>query len=83
MKQCSNCTQAAEFSLIVLISTLGVRRRLQKSSKAVLFCGDCLQELCDRQCSEILQNSVNSALTSLNQCLDELNSATDDGQSVA
>ena len=82
MKNCSNCLATAEFSLIVIISTLGVRRRPQKSSKAVLFCGDCLQELCDRQCSETLQKSVNNALTSLNHCLIELSSTSDDGHSV-
>lgn len=71
MKTCSNCSQAAQFSFVVLLSTLGVSGRPQKSSEAVSFCNDCLQEVCERLCSEKLQKVVNSALTTLNETLRE------------
>jgi hypothetical protein len=45
MKKCSNCSRPALFSLVAIISTLGITKRLQQSSPAVLFCDACLHEL--------------------------------------
>jgi hypothetical protein len=74
-KSCSNCSQPARFSLVTIISTLGVSGRPQKSSPAVLFCDDCLRELCVRLCSDALCDAVNSALTALNERLLERSTA--------
>lgn len=66
-KSCSNCQQPVEYSVVVILSSVGVSPRLQKSSVAVSFCDDCLQELSERLCSEVLRKAVNSAYTELNQ----------------
>jgi hypothetical protein len=74
-KSCSNCSESACFSLVAIISTVGVSGRVQKSSPVVLFCDDCLRELCERMCSEKLQEGVNSAYTSLRERLCERSTA--------
>jgi len=74
-KSCSNCSESACFSLVAIISTVGVSGRVQKSSPAVLFCDDCLRELRERLCSDKLQEAVNSAYTELNQRLRERSTA--------
>jgi hypothetical protein len=71
MKKCSNCGRPAVFSLVAIISTLGITKRLQQSSPAVAFCDSCLHELCDRLCSDALSDGVNNAYTSLNLRLRE------------
>jgi len=70
-KLCSNCSQPAQFSLVAIISTVGVSSRLQKSSPAVLFCNSCLQKSCDRLRSSAMRKAVNSAYTTLNSRLKE------------
>ena len=62
-KSCSNCSAPAGFSVVAIISTVGVGGRLQKASPAVLFCDACLKELSERLCSDTLSNAVNSAYT--------------------
>ncbi len=42
---------------------------MQKSSPAVLFCNECLQELCERLCSNVLCEAVNNAYTPLSERL--------------
>jgi hypothetical protein len=74
-KRCSNCSHAAQFSFVAIISSVGVSGRLQKSSAAVLLCDCCLQELCERLCSDDLCSAVNSAYTAVNQRLRERTSA--------
>jgi hypothetical protein len=76
-KLCSKCSQPAQFSGVAIISTIGLSARLQKSSPAVLFCDDCLRELCDRLCSKEFCEAVNSAYTTLNQLLRERSTAKD------
>ena len=71
MKRCSNCDRPALFSLVGIISTLGISKRLQKSSPAILFCDACLQELCQTICSDAFSDAVNRAYTELNQRLRE------------
>jgi hypothetical protein len=69
LKVCSNCSRPAQFSLVAIISTLGVSERLQKSSPAVLFCDSCLQKFCDRLHSNALHKAVNNAYTTLKERL--------------
>lgn len=69
MKKCSNCGRPALFSLVAIISTVGVSERLQKSSPAVAFCDACIHELCERICSDAFSDAVNSAYTEVNQRL--------------
>jgi hypothetical protein len=71
MKKCSNCGRAGVFSIVAIISTVGITKRLQKSSAAVPFCDACLQELIDRLSSEPLSDRVNNAYTWVNLRLRE------------
>ena len=73
-KSCSNCSQRAQFSLNVLISSLG-GKRIQKTTRAVLFCSDCLNELTERLCSDALSQAVNNALTVLKDRLHKRSTA--------
>jgi hypothetical protein len=78
MKSCSYCSQPAQYSLTVLLSTVGVSSREQQSSRVVLFCNDCLQELCESECwgTEDIQRAVNNAYTTLIQRLRARSSRT-------
>lgn len=71
LKSCSYCSQPAQYSLTVLLSTVGVSSREQQSSRVVLFCDDCLRELCESECwgTEDVQKAVNKAYTTLIQRL--------------
>jgi hypothetical protein len=77
-KVCSNCLQPAQFSVVGIISTVGMSGRVQKSSAAVLFCDDCLAELCDSLCSDALRSAVNSAYTEQKMLLRERQHASQD-----
>lgn len=77
-KSCSNCSEPAQFSVVAVISTVGVSGRLQKTSPAVLFCDACLKELGDRLCSDQFSNAVNSAYTAVEGRLRE-RAASQDG----
>jgi hypothetical protein len=70
-KSCSNCKEKAQYSIIVMISSVGVSPRVQQSSPAVLFCESCFRELSERLCSDKLREAVNNALTELNERLRE------------
>ena len=76
-KLCSNCSQSAQFSVVAIVSTVGVSGRLQKSSPAVLLCDDCLRDLCEHLHSTGLRKAVNSAYTTLNQRLRLCSAAKD------
>ena len=62
------CGARAEYSVCVLVSTLGLRPRRQKCGRARLFCASCMRELVNEQCghtaSEVLE-SLRSAYTTL------------------
>jgi hypothetical protein len=73
-KSCSNCSQRAQFSLNVLISSLG-GKRIQKTTRVVLFCSDCLDELAEGLCSEALSQVVNDVLTLLKDRLHKRSTA--------
>jgi hypothetical protein len=62
-KVCSNCLQPAECSIVVILSTVGVSPRLQKSSAAALFCYGCFEKLFDSLGSDALRTAVNKAYT--------------------
>jgi hypothetical protein len=64
-KSCSKCSESAEFSVVALVSTVGVSGRLQKTSPAVLFCDACLREMADGLCSGPLSDAVNTAYAAL------------------
>ncbi len=71
MKACSCCSRPAEYSLVSVLSTVGISQRLQKCSAAVLFCADCLQKRLDGQhwTTDKLRQAVNTAYTALNERL--------------
>jgi hypothetical protein len=72
---CSNCSESVHCSVVVTLSSIGARPRVQSYSTAVLFCERCIREFIERLCSEQLQTSVNGALTTLHQRLRENSSA--------
>ena len=74
-KLCSNCSETVQYSIVVIISSIGVSRRVQQSSPAILFCERCFRELRERLCSGKLQEAVNSAYTQLNERLRERSTA--------
>jgi hypothetical protein len=74
-KLCSNCSEAVQYSIVVIISSVGVSPRVQQSSPAVLFCERCFRELSERLCSDNLQKAVNSAYTELNEQIRERSAA--------
>lgn len=41
---CNRCQRPAEFSVNILISTVGSSIRCQKCSEAVHFCADCIRD---------------------------------------
>jgi hypothetical protein len=45
VKCCLHCGGPAEFSLCVIISTVGVSSRRQKCTTALPFCASCLQRV--------------------------------------
>ena len=77
---CSNCSATAQYSIKVLVSSVGIRPREQESSPAVRFCAECLHELCERLCSDELRKAVNTVLTKLNERLRERTRAANDSQ---
>lgn len=42
---CSRCASPAGFSFYVLLSTVGVRPRAQRSSNSIRLCRSCLEQL--------------------------------------
>jgi hypothetical protein len=46
-KLCSGCSRPAEYSLAVVLSTLGISKRMQRCSPVVLFCKGCIHALCE------------------------------------
>jgi hypothetical protein len=67
VRVCSNCQESVQYSIVVIMSTVGVSPRIQSYSTAVLFCERCFSELSDRLCSDKLRAAVNTALTELNE----------------
>jgi hypothetical protein len=67
-KSCSYCSQPAQYSLVVVLSSVGTSPRFQKCSPAVSFCGDCTREIAETEClcTTELRKAVNNAYTALN-----------------
>jgi hypothetical protein len=67
LKQCCLCHAPAQYSLAVVISTLGVKRRLQKCSPVVLLCDLCIRMLCRTLAvaSPELQDALKTAYTAI------------------
>jgi hypothetical protein len=67
-KTCKFCGQPVQYSLAFVLSTVGVRPRLQKCSPVVRMCRDCIRALyeSDPQIPEELQNALKRAYTTLN-----------------
>jgi hypothetical protein len=78
MKVCSNCSRPADYSLVSIISSVGISRRLQKSSPAVLFCANCLHKRMKREQwgTDKLRDAVNRAYTELSKRLRERSTET-------
>jgi hypothetical protein len=74
-KLCSICSQPARFSMNVLVSSIGVSKRLQQSSPAALFCDACIQKSSDRLHSNTLRKLVNNTYTQLKMRLRERSTA--------
>ncbi len=73
LKSCSCCPQPAQYSLVFVLSTIGVSPRRQKCSKAVLFCADCAAQLCKAEhwMTVELREAVNSAYIGVNRLADK------------
>jgi hypothetical protein len=74
-KLCSKCSEPVQYSIVIVISSVGVSPRVQRYSAAVLFCEHCFREVNERLHSDKLRESVNSALTELNERLHEHSTA--------
>ncbi|GEM_PF-6430747 len=70
-KSCSNCEANANYSVVLITSTVGISKRLQQSSVSVPFCAECYREFCERICSDVLRNAVNNAYTAIKEQLSE------------
>jgi hypothetical protein len=68
-KLCSRCSRPAQWSFLCMISSVGASPRLQKSTRTVLFCDDCFEQLCKSEGwgTDELREAVNSALTAINR----------------
>ena len=76
-KLCSNCAGEAEFSVVAVVSTVGMSGRLQQCSPVVLYCGQCLRELIEHFPPNALNTAVNRAYTQLNQRLQQRNASVE------
>jgi hypothetical protein len=64
-----SCGERAEFSICVLVSTLGVRPRRQKFGGAQVSCAACIQRLVAErwmQSAGAVQEALTSAYTAIN-----------------
>ena len=69
-KSCSCCSQPAEYSLALIVSTVGVSPRTQRCSPVVLFCKSCIGALATEECwwgSLALSNALQRAYTAIKQ----------------
>jgi hypothetical protein len=68
LRVCICCSRPAQYSLALVLSTVGISRRMQQCSKVMLFCDLCIQKLCNSEhyASHELRERVNSVYTALN-----------------
>lgn len=70
MKCCLHCECLAEFSLCMIVSTLGVSNRRQRCTTALPFCASCLQRLLredEVSTSAYLRRALSEAYRALTQ----------------
>jgi hypothetical protein len=73
IKQCCLCLAPAQYSLAFVISTLGIKPRLQKCSPVILLCDLCIHKLsralavASPELQDALKNRVYSDFFALNQ----------------
>lgn len=71
---CTCCKRPSDFSVVTIISTLGVKPREQQCGQSISLCKRCLHELCDSdraQSTAHLREELKRALTALTQTLSE------------
>ena len=69
-KSCSCCSRPAEYSLALVLSTVGVSPRMQRCSPVVLFCKSCIRALATEECwwgSGDLYNALQHAYTAIKE----------------
>jgi len=69
-KLCSCCSEPADYSLALIVSTVGVSPRNQRCSPVVPFCKNCIHALATEQCwwgSTALFNALQPAYTTIKQ----------------
>jgi hypothetical protein len=69
-KSCSCCSQPVEYSLALVLSTVGISPRIQRCSPVVLFCKSCIHALATEECwwgSTTLCNALQRAYTATQQ----------------
>ncbi len=67
-KSCSRCGSPAEFSICVLLSTIGKPGRQQKCTASIPYCNACLKGLIDELSTltpPALSERVNTAFTAI------------------
>ena len=76
-KQCKQCAENANLSLLLMLSTVGVSKRVQARPAVILLCTDCLtaclHELRESKLlsKNALLEAVNNALTTVQTALRE------------
>jgi hypothetical protein len=78
LRSCSQCGDAASFSLCTLISTVAITPRQQKCGSAILYCSACIQRVV-----EFLATSGHSSLQSLSEPLSSAYTALTEARRVA
>jgi len=71
-KPCRCCKRPAEFAVLLIISTLGVKPREQQCAQSISLCKRCIHDLCDSDAAKstlTLREALKSALTALTQTL--------------
>jgi len=69
-KSCSCCSRPAEYSLALILSTVGVSPRIQQCSPVVLFCKSCIHALGTEECwwgSAALFSALQHVYTAIKQ----------------
>jgi len=73
-KSCSGCKRPAERSLNLLLSSLVLSPRIQRSSPSIPLCKRCIQELCDGAAAKTatkLREALKSAYTAIERALSD------------
>jgi hypothetical protein len=69
-KSCSCCSKPADYSLALIVSTIGISPRNQRCSPVVPFCKNCIHALATEECwlgSTALFNALQHAYTTIMQ----------------